>query len=203
MADIYLGIDSGSNTSVGSGDNNDEPGGIAGIGLNMLGGNLTVLALTHMGPEDSTRNTTFGDSAMRYYNDVVITYKCSDPLSFTTELNYVKDTGFRAEGYGAAQYIAYTLSDTVTLNGRAEVWRDNNNLFVNSELGDPANLYTASRAKTYSEFTVGVTYKPSVLNNLMIRPELRYDRALNNSRPYDNGKDRGQFTAASDIILSF
>jgi hypothetical protein len=217
LVDVYFGIDSGTNTSVGSGDNNDEPGGIAGVGLNMLGGNLTVLALTHMGPEDSTRNTTFGNSAMRYYNDVVITYKYSDPLSFTTELNYAKETGFRAEGYGAAQYVAYTLSDTLTLNGRAEVWRDNSNFFVsnpegnldfvNSELGNPANLITAAQATTYSEFTVGVTYKPaglpSVLNNLMIRPELRYDRALNNSHPYNDGKDQGQFTLASDIILNF
>ena len=42
-----------------------------------------------------------------------------------------------------------------------------------------------------------------MLNNLLIRPELRYDRVLNNSRPCDDGKDQGQFTLALDIILGF
>ncbi len=217
MVDIYFGIDSGTNTSVGSGDDNGRPGGIAGVGLNLLGGNLTVLALTHMGPEDATRNTPFGNSAMRYYNDIVATYKYSDPLSFTTELNYVKEDGFRAEGYGIAQYAAYTLSDTVTLNARAEVWRDNSNFFVanpvnnldfvNFELGNPSNFYTATRPTTYSEFTIGATYKPAglpaAISTLMIRPELRYDTTLNNSKPFDGGKDKGYVTLASDIILAF
>src|SRR5213078_2307603 len=49
MVDLYLGVTTGVNTgfAYGAGDNNNRPGGIAGIGLNLLGGNLTVLALTH------------------------------------------------------------------------------------------------------------------------------------------------------------
>ncbi len=122
-----------------------------------------------------------------------------------------------AQGYGIAQYVSYALSDTVTLNGRAEVWRDNTNFFVstpvnnmdflNVELGNPANVYTAARPTTYSEITLGLTYKPSgmpsVINNLMIRPEIRYDQALNNSHPFNGGKDKGQFTIASDVIIGF
>ena len=67
---------------------------------------------------------------MPYYNDIVITYKSSDTLTFTTELNYVRDTGLRAEAYGASQYVAYALNGVVTLNGRAEVWRDTAGVFA-------------------------------------------------------------------------
>ena len=67
VLDLYLGIDTGTNTTIADGDNNRRPGGIFGFGLNLLGGNLTVLALSHVGPENAKRNTTFANSAMRYY----------------------------------------------------------------------------------------------------------------------------------------
>ena len=157
VLDLYFGITTGSNTSFGSaGDNNDRPAGLGGFGLVLAGGNLTVLALTHIGPESPTRITPFGNSALRYYNDVVVTYKASDKLSFTTEVNYVKDDGFRAEGYGAAQYVTYVLDDRFTFNARGEIWRDNGNLFVvnpnsnrdyaNAQRGDYATLVTSPEA---------------------------------------------------------
>jgi len=170
IVDIYAGGDSGSNTTFGSGDNNGVGAGLAGFGLNnLLGGKLTVLALTHFGPENPTRTVPNANSEFRYENDVVITYKPTDKLSFTAELNYIRDDAFRADGYGAAQYASYALSDQLTLNGRAEVWRDNkgffvaafpgNHDFINSEVGLPATVITAPPT-TYSEFTIGVTYKP-------------------------------------------
>jgi hypothetical protein len=217
IMDLYLGIDSGTNTGIayGAGDNNSRPGGIAGIGLNL--GKLNVLALTHMGPENATRNTPFGNDAMRYFNDVVITYKATDKLSFTTELNYVREEGYRAEGYGVAQYAAYALTNHWALNARAEVWRDNNNFFVSNPVGsrDYANLqrgvfarlYTATRPTTYSAFTLGTTYKPDGLpprlSTVMVRPEIRYDRALNDSRPFNDGHDRGVVTVSADVVLGF
>ena len=219
VLDLYIGLDSGTNTSFGSGgDNNDRPGGLAGFGLNLAGGNLTVLALTHIGPENPTRSTPFGNSALRYFNDVVITYKPSDKLSFTTELNYVKDDGFRAEGYGVAQYASYALNDQLTLNGRAEVWRDNGNFyvfnpnsnrdFINVQRGDYATLITSPRAGTYFELTLGVTYKPAnltgPLSTLLIRPEIRYDRTLNEgARPFNGGRNAQQFTVGADLVLGF
>ena len=217
VLDLYLGIDTGTNTTIFDGDNNRRPGGIFGFGLNLLGGDLTVLALSHVGPEDSKRNTTFANSAMRYYNDLVVTYKASPKLAFTTEANYVKEDGFRAEGYGAAQYVAYTLTDELTLNGRAEIWRDNNNFFVNTPVNNldyvngergytPANFYVASGPTTYGALTAGVTYKPAGLpapvSNVMLRPELRYDRSFSGSKPFGNN-DKGAFTIASDITLGF
>ncbi len=215
--DLYLGVDSGTNTgfAYGAGDNNNRPGGIAGIGV--TSGRLTVLALTHIGPDDSRRNTPFGNSALRYFNDVVATFKVNDRLSLTTELNYVREDGFRAEGYGVAQYVAYGLNDRWTLNGRAEVWRDNNNFFVSNPVGNRdyvdsqrgtfARLYTASRPTTYSALTLGTTYKPAGmparLGTVMLRPEIRYDRTLNDSRPFDGGRDRGVVTLSADAVLGF
>ena len=59
---------------------------------------------------------------------------------------------------------------------------------------------------TYGAVTVGVNIKPPVpkpLAGLVIRPELRYDRSLNDTRPFNDSSDRDQFTAALDIILTF
>ena len=213
VVDVYLGIDTGTNTSYS--DNNDRPGGIAGLGLNL--GKLTVLALTHIGPEDPTRSTPFGNSAIRYFNDVVFTYKQSDKLSFTTELNYVKEDGFRAEGYGAAQYVSYALSDELTLNGRAEIWRDNSNFFVSNPVGNRdyinaqrgafAQFITAPRAGTYTEFTAGATYKPGWVpksfDTVLLRPEVRYDSAINGAAAFNDGKNHNALTLAADIVMGF
>ncbi len=217
VIDIYGGIDSGVNTSVGVGDNNSAAAGIFGFGLNLLDGKLTVLALTHMGPENPSKTVPNANAFMRYLNDVIITYKATDKLSFTTELNYIVDDFAKAGGYGAVQYVSYALTDEITLNGRAEIWRDNKNFFVaafpgnqdfvNAQLGNPNTSYAAPKAGTYSEFTAGLTYKPAGLPapvaGLMIRPEIRYDASLNNSKPFKNGKENGAFTIATDFILSF
>ena len=219
LIDLYLDIDSGTNVAIGygTGDNNNRPGGIAGIGLNMLDGKLTVLALSHMGPENSKRNTPFANSAMRYYNDASVVWKTTDKLTLTTEGNYVKDDGVRAEAWGITQYASYALSDTVTLNGRAEIFRDNTNFFVSNPVGDLdyvaaergtfGRFNTAPKPTTYSEFTAGITYKPSwtpsQLSTLLVRPEIRYDQTLNNSRVFNDGRDRGAVTLATDLVIGF
>ena len=219
LLDVYLGVDTGNDTFVayGAGDNNNRPGGYVGFGLNFLGGNLTVLALSHMGPEDSKHLVPFANSAMRFYNDVDVVWKANDKLTLSGELNYIREDGYRAEGYGAVGYVGYALTDQITLNGRAEIWRDNNNFFVStpasyldfvaSERGTPANLITASKPTTYSEFTAGITYKipglPSSLSTAMIRPEVRWDRALNDSTPYGNGNHKQTFLLATDLVLGF
>ena len=110
--------------------------------------------------------------------------------------------------------MSYALSDTVTLNGRAEVYRDDNGFFVaafpgnhdfiNAQYGYPATVLTAGPA-TYSEFTVGLTYKPALpyVANFMVRPEVRYDRTLTTTRAYNDFRDRGQVTIAADAVLGF
>ena len=130
----------------------------------------------------------------------------------------MREDGFRAEAYGAAQYASYALTDTLTLNGRAEVFRDNNNYFISTPVNNldyvngergyvPANFYTAARPTTYSALTAGITYKPAGLpkpvGNVLVRPELRYDRTLNSSKPFNDGRDKGMVTIAADVVAGF
>jgi hypothetical protein len=154
---------------------------------------------------------------MRYLNDIAVTWKVNEKLTLVTELNYIKDDFAKADGWGVAQYASYALTDTLTLNGRAEVWRDGKNFFVaafpgnldfvNAQLGNPVpSIITAPKATTYGEFTIGVTYKPSLpapISGLLIRPEFRYDSALSGGKPFNGGKSSGAFTIASDFVLTF
>ncbi len=230
LLDVYLGLDTGANTTFGPrGDENSAIAFIGGFGFNLMNGDLTVLALTHIGPENASRAFLLGynvDGFYRYYNDVVVTYKASDKLTLVTELNWVRDdvlgttnSGIPkpANAFGAAQYVSYTLTDSLTLNARAEVYRDDNGVFVLAYPGNrdfvnfelqvfPNGVRGAPYPTTYGEITLGVTYKPDVpapISGLLLRPEVRYDRSLADTHPYNRGNDNGSFTVASDIVLTF
>ena len=231
MLDVYLGLDTGSNTTFGSlGDNNSAIGVLTGVNLT-LSDSLTILALTHIGPENASRALSpigfNADGYYRYFNDILITYKASPKLTLTTEFNWIRDdfgaTGFGsgrpspANGFGVAQYASYTLTDQLTLNGRAEIYRDDNNFFVAGfganngfdqfQKGFATPVTAALRATTYGEITLGVTYKPAnmpaLINGLLIRPEVRYDRDLGGARAFNSNTDNGSFTIASDVVLTF
>jgi hypothetical protein len=236
LLDIYAGLDTGTNTTFGPlGENNSSIGGIGGVNLTMMGGNLTVLALTHMGPEQSSRvlgsldPSVNADGQWRFYNDIVITYKASDALTLVTELNWVRDdyglAGKAVNAFGAAQYASYTLTDTLTLNGRVELFRDDNNFFV-AEFGgnnDPVRfqqgLPTVSPvfaapggSTTYGALTLGVTYKPTVpapVTGLLLRPEVRWDHAFTDNNPFNQNPPAltkgtsNSFTLAADAVITF
>ncbi len=216
VVDLYLGVDSGANTALGNGDNNSAPAALGGFNLTLMGGKLTVLALTHVGPENPTRTVPGADGYMRSFNDLVVTWKASDKLTLTTEANFVRDAFFRANGFGAAQYASYALTEKLTLNGRAEIWRDDNGFFVaafpgvfdfvNVEAGKPAPFVKSYGPNTYGEITLGVTYKPAVpapVANLMLRPELRWDHAFGSAAPYNAGTDHNAVTLAADLVIGF
>ena len=162
LLDLYLGVDTGTNTTFGpDGENNSSVAGIVGFGLNMMDGNLTVLALSHMGPENATRALSTlippanANNYMRYYNDVVVVWKANDKLTATLEATWALDE-FGIHGYsgkpsasnafGVAGYLAYTLTDQMTLNGRAEVFRDDTGFFV---AGFPGNYDPGICAERY------------------------------------------------------
>jgi hypothetical protein len=233
LLDVYLGIDTGVNTSFGTGgsdpgDNNGAIAFLGGVNLTMMGGNLTVLALTHIGPENPSRTFPAGynvNGYYRYLSDIVLTYKATDSLTFITDLNWIRDDaavgtapGKVANAFGIAQYAAYALSDTVTLNARAEVYRDDNNLFVAAfptnngfdlvQQGFPTTVITAPGSnEVYGEITMGLTYKPAdlpaPLSGLMLRPEVRYDRSLTSNKVYNGGASAGAVTISSDVVLTF
>jgi len=102
---------------------------------------LTVSATTHIGPENPNVSSVVlagvnPNTALRYLNDVTTIWKATDKLTLTTDLNYIRDDGFNATGYGVAQYATYAINDWLKITGRGEVWRDNNGFFVASYPGN-------------------------------------------------------------------
>lgn len=232
LLDVYLGVDTGVNTTFGPlGDENGAVALLTGVNLTMMDGNLTVLALTHIGPENPSRvlgsftPSYNANGYYRYLNDIIVTYKATTELTLVTEINWIRDdfAGFYSSGkaspanaFGIAQYASYALSDTLTLNGRAELYRDDNNFFVATfqkngsfvlaEQGFAAGT-AARHATTYGALTAGVTYKPTGLpdavSGLMIRPEIRWDTDLGGAKAFNSNQDNSQITIASDVVLTF
>jgi hypothetical protein len=227
VVDVYAGLDTGTNTTFGPlGDNNGAIAGIGGFNLTLLGGNLTVLGLTHAGPEQATRllspKGVNANGQWRWYNDLIVTWKASEALTFVTEGNLVRDSygtnGNPVNGMGVAQYVSYALTDTITLNGRAEYWRDDHNFFVASysnnsapilvQQGFPVTGVHAAPGTntTYSELTLGFTWKPALpapVTGLLVRPEIRWDHAYTNNHPFNAQEDNNAFTIGVDAVLTF
>ncbi len=214
--DLYGQVDTGESTTFGGGDNNAEPAGLFGVGLNNLaGGKLTLLALMHLGPEAATN--ALGAAAngdMRYEGDVVATYKAASRLTLAGEAQWQHDDSYGADSYGAAGYLSYALTPWLAVNVRGEVYRDNSGFFV---LAYPGNL-DAVRAldglpntsfdegrQTYSEWTWGISYRPAIphVALLAFRPEMRWDKSFSGGHPYNDGRQTGSFTLAADVILGF
>jgi hypothetical protein len=208
------------------GDNNNAPAFEGGLTFNLLDGKLTINADTNIGPENP--NTPLGialcncnpNTTWRYYTDVNAAWKATDKLTFAGEGNYVHDDALGGvDAYGLAGYALYQWNDWLQLKGRTEIFRDNNNFFVaafpgnfdfvNVEHGYASTAFTAPGATTYFELTGGVTITPVLpketpyLKGIIIRPEVRYDAALNGTTPFANGTKSSGVTLASDIIVKF
>jgi hypothetical protein len=230
MIDIYVDVDSGVNTTLGPyvGDNNSSYAGLAGFNLTLLGGNLTILALTHIGPENPGRTVPLANRYDRFYADSVIAWKATPKLTLTTEVDWVHDNNPAVDSptaFGVAQYASYTLTDTLTLNGRLEFFNDRNGFYVGAFPGNqdfataqagyatPLTAYGTGRGTDYGALTLGVTYKPAGLpapiSGLMLRPEIRYDTTLDGVKAFNGpsttgaGKNTGVFTLAADFVLTF
>jgi Putative beta-barrel porin-2, OmpL-like. bbp2 len=216
--DVYAGINRGVNMAFS--DNNSSLAFEGGFGLNLLDGNLTVVALTHDGPEDTLNNHDW-----RYLNDITTTWKITKALTSITDLNLIYDSlGNGHWGGGGAQYFTYSVNDWLQVGLRGEIFRDSsgfyvaqfraNNDFLHFERGDnvfrpsfpfdPSNL--GGGDTTYFEVTGGVTFKPPLpkpIAGLLIRPEVRYDRALTSFTPFNQNTKQDQWTLGLDVILEF
>ncbi|MSO99612.1 MAG: porin [Acetobacteraceae bacterium] len=237
--DLYLGVDTGTNTTFGSqGENNKSVAGILGVGLNLMGGDLTVLALSHFGPENAQRALApvfNANNYMRYFNDIVVVWKATDKLTLTAEGTWAMDEfgGIATKGkpapanaFGLAGYGSYALTDTITLNARAELFRDDNGFFVGAfpgnydpvyaQKGSPLSGAIGVPAATYGSLTLGVTYKPGLpkaITSLAIRPEFRVDQSLGGNNVFNRkfNKTTGTFTyrdttsitIGADVVLTF
>lgn len=205
--DLFTGAVDGVNTSVT--DNNDSWTFHGGVGFNYLDGALTILASTSIGPE-----TPGNDTDDRYLNDIAVIWKVTDKLTSMTDINYAHDSGgAQSDAYGIAQYLTYQINDKLAIGVRGEIFRDDDGFYVaqfaenddfnDIQRGDFSHLdprTVGGGPTTYTEFTVGLNYTP--IENLTIRPELRYDYALDN-QPYDDSSDNAQFTAALAVTYKF
>jgi len=217
--DVILGITSGVNTTLGGGDNNDRPAFHGGFALNNLfDGKVSALISTHIGPEIPEGTPGVDPNGdMRYLNDATITWKVSDALTSITDLNLIRDDGFNAWGYGAAQYLIYQFNDLLSVGGRAEIWRDANAFFVgafpgntdflNAQVGKPATIIGGGKT-TYLALTLGLNIKPHVpkaIGGFVIRPEIRYDRSLTGTHPFGSANNTrpDQLTLGLDFVLPF
>ncbi len=210
--DIYVSIDRGLNVSVE--DNNDSVSFYGGFGGSLVKGKVTYAALTHIGPENPGNNHDY-----RYLSDFAVTWKVTDKVTSITDLNYAYEESVQARGYGIAQYLTYACNDWLTVGVRGEVWRDadgffvaqsaSNNDFIHFARGDDTVFdprTVGGGRTTYGAITAGVTIKPPVpkpLTGLMIRPELRYDRSLNGTRPFKDSSERDMLTAGLDVVITF
>jgi hypothetical protein len=209
--DLMAGVTRGVNTSID--DNNDSLAFHGGIGLNFNEGKIVIAASTHIGPETPNNNHD-----QRYLSDITTTWKITDKLTSITDLNYALDEVSDAQAYGIAQYFTYAINSWLTAGIRGEIFWDDDGFYVVSF----ANTHDPMRAlegeptidprtvgggkTTYGAITAGVNIKPPMpkpLAGLAIRPEIRYDCSLNDTRPFNNSRDRDQFTAGIDFIVTF
>lgn len=154
---------------------------------------LTFYLNSTIGPERTKNNSDY-----RYvFNPIAVYAPAKSNWSFAADGIYAWEehaslsNGKTAYWYGVTGYVGYKLNDMITLNGRAEWFRDDGG----SRTGIDANLY---------EFTVGAKITPFTkdkwLANLTIRPEFRYD--LSNKDAFDGGNKKHQETVAIDAIFA-
>lgn len=207
--DLIAGVTRGVNTDIH--DNNDSPAFHGGVGLKFNDEKFVVLASTHIGPESDESDE------LRYINDITMTWKMSDKFTSITDINYVRDSEADADAYGVAQYVTYAINDTISVGVRGEVWRDDKGAYVAqyANPSDPSRSFSGASTvdprtvdgarTTYTALTIGLNIKlamPKPLEMLIIRPELRVDRALHD-RPFNDSRSDRMFTAAIDAIVTF
>lgn len=217
MFDFNFGVDTGNQTTFGKRDNNNAAAGYFGFNVNGLAnGKLNIVELSRVGPENAV--AVLGpraNTAQRWWNDLSAYYTVNDKLSLTGEFNFLHDDGLRAETWSVVTFAAYKITPSLTFNYRGELYRDNTGLFVASFLtnqsymdalaGNYAPSETAAPT-TYGALTLGVTYKPDLGHGIRVfalRPEIRFDRSLNGTSPFNNNRNTGVFTFGGDAMIGF
>ncbi len=229
MWDLYAGVDTGVNTTLGgNGDNNDSLSFAAGVGLN--DGPVTSLLSTHIGPEIADKAITNGllparvsaDGSTRALSTLTTVWKVCDKLTLTNDLNWIYDSdlagGDKANAFGIAQYGVYKINDMYSVGLRGEIYRDINGAFV-AQFADDYDFTRAQQGlpllssrsvgggkTTYGMLTAGVNITPDLgvkyLQGLRFRPEVRYDNSFL-TRPFNDGTEKDQWTFGMDMVLTF
>jgi hypothetical protein len=127
-----------------------------------------------------------------YLHTVAASYNISDKWNYSVQWNY-NDTKTREYdkhiySYGIANYLTYQFNERWGIGFRAE-WANLDNIY--------------GYGTDISEYTLGVNWKP--YSNISIRPEIRYDYSANKTddKPFNNGKNRDQFSGGITGVVSF
>lgn len=213
--DVFGELDASNQVAIGA-DNNHAVAGYLGAALSDIAdGKLSITAMARLGPEQSKRMYANADHLQRVWSDLSMTYKASAKMSFTVEANYFWDEGLHANAFGLAGYTGYTLSPAITINARAEIYRDPTGQITGSWLKDDGNIRTVSRKDTpfvsgppgtYSEVTLGATFHPFQQADgikVALRPEVRYDRSLSGKKVFNDLTNKDAVVLGADLIIGF
>lgn len=129
--DIYTGVDSGVNTSIGwPGDNNAAAAIQNGFLMRFLDNKLNIAAFSHSGPENPMQRDPYNvgwtniplecgcvpNTTWRFYNNLTISYQASDDWKFITDIAYYRDDGWNtSQSSGLSDnslYLIESFSDT-------------------------------------------------------------------------------------------
>jgi hypothetical protein len=119
------------------------------------------------------------------------------PVAGSPQALYATAQGFVPSGYFPTAPYA---SEWALLNYVQYRLAGNTFVSVRNEYFDDKDGQRTGFATPYTENSIGLTWWPNEL--LTVRPELRYEHALN-ATPYDNGTKSHQRTIAMDVIWHF
>jgi hypothetical protein len=155
------------------------------------GDKLTAYLNVISGPEE------FHDDAdWRTVIDGIAIYTLSDQITLTGNGDYGFEPHAAADGgyatwWGGAAYLTYKFSPMFAFQGRAEYFNDDDG--------------ARGIGTDVEEITLGVNVTPlpnsTYLNSLMLRPEVRWDRASTDI--FDEGTKDTQWTLAIDGVYTF
>jgi hypothetical protein len=153
---------------------------------------FNVLVNASVGPQRFKNNSDY-----RYAFEVIANYVPKAMTGFTFAADglfaweeHAAANGNTARWYGVTGYAGYKINDMITVNGRAEWFRDEGA----SRLGLDASFF---------EGTLGLSIHPltdKIGQNLVIRPEIRGD--YSNRAAFNGGRNKSQATIALDAIFA-
>jgi len=107
--------------------------------------------------------------------------------------------GGTAQWTGIDQYLYYSVSEKLKAGARFEWFQDTDGTRVG--LNRPSNPNKPPLPGNFFSLTVGPNYLPT--ENLLIRPELRWDFYDGDALPYNGGTKTQQLMLGFNMILKF